>query len=237
MPTSSSPGFDTLRPLATPAGEVYIHRLDLLGAELGVDVTRLPVTIRILLEAALRNLDGFRVRGEDVERLARWTPNDPNPAELPFLPARVVLQDFTGVPCVVDLAAMRDATKALGGDPTRINPLVPVDLVIDHSVQVDYFGTPGALAKNSAIEFERNRERYEFLRWGQQAFRNFRVVPPATGIVHQVNLEYLASVVRQDTVGGIRQATVWRRRLSPSPALSGSGGIPMTHPLDVNALR
>jgi aconitate hydratase len=202
MPTSSSPGFDTLRPLATPDGEVYIHRLDLLGAELGVDLTRLPVTIRILLEAALRNLDGFRVRREDVERLARWSPNDPSPAELPFLPARVVLQDFTGVPCVVDLAAMRDATQALGGDPTRINPLVPVDLVIDHSVQVDYFGTPGALAKNSAIEFERNRERYEFLRWGQQAFRNFRVVPPATGIVHQVNLEYLASVVLLDASGG-----------------------------------
>jgi len=201
-PTSSSHGFDTLRALSTPQGDVWIHRLDLLGSELGVDVARLPVTIRILLEAALRNVDGFRVRSEDVERLARWNAADPEAVELPFLPARVVLQDFTGVPCVVDLAAMRDAMVALGGDPKRINPLVPVDLVIDHSVQVDVFGTRDALQKNAAIEFERNRERYEFLRWGQRAFDNFSVVPPATGIVHQVNLEFLASVVRKGLVDG-----------------------------------
>ncbi|MEO6462826.1 MAG: aconitate hydratase AcnA [Candidatus Eisenbacteria bacterium] len=201
-PTSSSHGFDTLRALSTPQGEVWIHRLDLLGSELGVDVARLPVTIRILLESALRNVDGFRVRAEDVERLARWNAADPEPVELPFLPARVVLQDFTGVPCVVDLAAMRDAMQALGGDPRRITPLVPVDLVIDHSVQVDVFGTKDALGQNAEIEFERNRERYEFLRWGQQAFDNFSVVPPATGIVHQVNLEYLASVVKKGLVDG-----------------------------------
>jgi aconitate hydratase len=201
-PTSSSHGFDTLRALSTPQGDVWIHRLDLLGSELGVDVARLPVTIRILLEAALRNVDGFRIRGEDVERLARWNAADPEPVELPFLPARVVLQDFTGVPCVVDLAAMRDAMVALGGDPKRINPLVPVDLVIDHSVQVDVFGTRDALARNATFEFERNRERYEFLRWGQRAFDNFSVVPPATGIVHQVNLEFLASVVRKGLVDG-----------------------------------
>src|SRR5262245_23238089 len=201
-PTSSSHGFDTLRALPTPQGDVWIHRLDLLGRELKVDVTRLPVTIRILLEALLRNVDGYRVKNEDVERLARWNAADPEPAELPFLPARVVLQDFTGVPCVVDLAAMRDAMRALGGDPQKINPLVPVDLVIDHSVQVDVYGKPEALARNSEIEFERNRERYEFLRWGQQAFANFSVVPPATGIVHQVNLEYLATVVTKGTIDG-----------------------------------
>jgi aconitate hydratase len=201
-PTSSSNAFDTLRALQTPHGDVWIHRLDLLGRELGVDLARLPVTIRILIEALVRNVDGHRIRGEDVERLVRWDAKSPAAAELPFLPARVILQDFTGVPCVVDLAAMRDAMKALGGDPARINPLVPVDLVIDHSVQVDVFGTKDALLRNAQIEFERNRERYEFLRWGQKAFQNFRVVPPATGIVHQVNLEYLASVVRRDQVAG-----------------------------------
>src|SRR5206468_10871350 len=144
---------------------------------------------------ALRNCDGYQVTEEDVKRLAGWSPAPGPPAEIPFKPARVILQDFTGVPCVVDLAAMRDAVKRLGADPARINPLVPVDLVIDHSVQVDVFGEVLALQKNAEIEFERNRERYEFLRWGQKSFRNFRVVPPATGIVHQVNLEYLAQVV------------------------------------------
>jgi aconitate hydratase len=135
------------------------------------------------------------VRAEDVQALAAWDPRQPAEYELPFMPSRVVLQDFTGVPCVVDLAAMRDAMAEMGGDPSRINPLVPVDLVIDHSVQVDEFGTSTALAHNVQREFERNQERYEFLKWGQKAFRNFRVVPPATGIVHQVNLEYLATVV------------------------------------------
>jgi aconitate hydratase len=200
--TSSQSSFDTQRALSVPGGEVWIHRLDLLGRELGVDLAGLPITIRILLEAVLRNVDGQRVRGEDVDRLARWDARAKPTFELPFLPARVVLQDFTGVPCVVDLAAMRDAMKALGGDPGRINPLVPVDLVCDHSVQVDFAGTPDALAKNAEMEFTRNRERYEFLRWGQKSFRNFRVVPPATGIVHQVNLEYLSSVVRREERGG-----------------------------------
>jgi aconitate hydratase len=203
-PTSSSNAFDTLRALTTPRGDVWIHRLDLLAKELGVDLSRLPVTIRILIEALVRNVDGHKIRAEDVDRLVRWNAAAPSSLELPFLPGRVLLQDFTGVPCVVDLAAMRDAMKALGGDPARINPLVPVDLVIDHSVQVDVFGTRDALARNADIEFARNRERYEFLRWGQKAFRNFRVVPPATGIVHQVNLEFLASVVRHDTVAGGR---------------------------------
>ena len=160
-------------------------------------VDRLPVSIKVLLEAALRNVDGFIVHAEDVQRLAGWNAADPGSEEIPFMPARVVLQDFTGVPAVVDLAALRDACKALGGDPKRINPLVPCDLVIDHSVQVDHFGREDALQLNLLIEFERNRQRYEFLKWGQQAFDNFSVVPPGTGIVHQVNLEYLASVVQQ----------------------------------------
>ncbi len=165
-------------------------------------IARLPFSIKILLEAALRNCDGRITTEADIEALARWNARRPGPREVPFLPARVILQDFTGVPAVVDLAAMRGTVERLGGDPARINPAVPVDLVIDHSVQVDVFGTPLALKRNAEIEFERNRERYEFLRWGQQAFDNFRVVPPATGIVHQVNLEYLAKVVMQKEVDG-----------------------------------
>jgi aconitase A len=179
--------------LATPAGPLQIHRLDRLEQSLGVPLQRLPYSIKVLLEAALRTCDGYQVTEDDVRRIAGWTPAPAHAApEIPFKPARVILQDFTGVPCVVDLAAMRDAVRRLGGDPKRINPLVPVDLVIDHSVQVDVFGNVLALERNAEIEFERNRERYEFLRWGQKAFANFRVVPPATGIVHQVNLEYLA---------------------------------------------
>ncbi len=188
--------------LATPAGPVVIHRLDRLAAKLGVTLEALPFSIRVMLEAALRNCDEYQVGSKDVESLARWQPQTATPAELPFKPARVILQDFTGVPCVVDLAAMRDAVQRLGADPKRINPLVPVDLVIDHSVQVDLFGTRAALEQNAEIEFARNRERYEFLRWGQQAFSNFRVVPPATGIVHQVNLEYLARCVMTADVDG-----------------------------------
>ncbi len=156
---------------------------------------RLPFSIKVVLESLVRHCDGRLVSPADVGRLAAWQPQAPAAAELPFMPARVILQDFTGVPCVVDLAAMRDAVRRLGGSPAAINPLVPVDLVIDHSVQVDVYGSRLALFKNAEYEFARNRERYEFLRWGQSAFRNFRVVPPATGIVHQVNLEYLASVV------------------------------------------
>jgi aconitate hydratase len=184
--------FGSRSPLATPQGTVQVYRLDRLAKSLGVALDRLPFSIRVLLESALRNCDGFQVTEDDVKRLARWSAKPGEPVEIPFKPARVILQDFTGVPCVVDLAAMRDAVKRLGGVPRTINPLVPVDLVIDHSVQVDVFGSALALERNAEIEFERNRERYEFLRWGQKAFKNFRVVPPATGIVHQVNLEYLA---------------------------------------------
>ncbi|MEY3230005.1 MAG: hypothetical protein RL689_92 [Planctomycetota bacterium] len=158
-------------------------------------VEKLPFSIRVLLESMLRNLDGFVVTADDVAGLANWNAKAPAKEEIPFMPARVVLQDFTGVPCVVDLAAMRDAMKRLGGDPNAINPLVPCDLVIDHSVQVDAFGSKTALTINAQKEFERNNERYEFLKWGQQSLSNFRAVPPATGIVHQVNLEYLARTV------------------------------------------
>ncbi|WP_164101333.1 aconitate hydratase AcnA [Candidatus Laterigemmans baculatus] len=176
-------------------GPMTIYRLSRLeDAGLGA-ISKMPFSIRVLLESVLRNCDGFQVTEEDVRNLAGWKAADPAKQEVPFKPARVVLQDFTGVPAVVDLAAMRSAMQRLGGDPTKINPLIPVDLVIDHSVQVDFFGTDEALGRNVDIEFVRNRERYEFLRWGQQAFDNFRVVPPNVGIVHQVNLEYLADVV------------------------------------------
>lgn len=179
----------------TGHGTATLYRLSRLEeAGLG-SIGKLPFSIRVLLEAVLRNCDGFLVTEQDVKNLAAWKASAPAKQEVPFKPYRVVLQDFTGVPCVVDLAAMRSAMQRIGGDAKKINPLIPVDLVIDHSVQVDFFGSDGALAKNVEIEFERNRERYEFLRWGQQAFDNFRVVPPNVGIVHQVNLEYLASVV------------------------------------------
>jgi len=184
--------FGARAPLTTPDGTVLIWRLDRLEKSLGVSLARLPFTIRVLLEAVLRNLDDYQVTARDVERLARWNAAAPEAVELPFKPGRVILQDFTGVPCVVDLASMRDAVRRLGGDAKRINPLVPVDLVIDHSVQVDVFGNSQALERNAEIEYQRNRERYEFLRWGSRAFANLRVVPPATGIVHQVNLEHLA---------------------------------------------
>src|SRR3954465_10522513 len=181
--------------LNSKAGDLRIYRLDALTKAGVGNVDKLPFSIKVLLESCLRNLDNFEVSEDDVRRLASWNAAKVNQVELPFKPARVILQDFTGVPAVVDLAAMRSAMKRAGGDPQRINPLVPVDLVIDHSVQVDEFGTSLALLHNVEREFERNRERYEFLKWGQKAFRNFRVVPPATGIVHQVNLEYLATVV------------------------------------------
>jgi len=168
------------------------------------NTSRLPYSIRIVLEALLRTCDGYEVTETDIRSLATWNAAQPAETEIPFKPARVVLQDFTGVPCVVDLAAMRAAMKRLGGDPEKINPLVPVDLVIDHSVQVDFFGTSDSLEKNVEVEFARNAERYAFLRWGQQAFKNFRVVPPAIGIVHQVNLEFLAGCVflRDDPAAG-----------------------------------
>jgi len=179
----------------TAGGRKYvIHRLTALQ-DAGYSLERLPYSLRILLENLLRTEDGISVTAEDIAALAGWDPQAIPEREIAFTPARVLLQDFTGVPCVVDLAAMRDAMAELGGDPSRINPLQPVELVIDHSVQVDAFGRPDALLINVEREFQRNRERYSFLKWGQSAFRNFRAVPPSTGIVHQVNLEYLARVV------------------------------------------
>jgi aconitate hydratase len=188
---AASDTFGTLDTLDVAGSRFAIHRLTKLGDR----VTRLPFSLRVLLENLLRREDGHSVTKEHVEALLAWDPAATPSREIPFMPARVILQDFTGVPCVVDLAAMRDAMVAMGGDPARINPLAPVDLVIDHSVQVDRFGTATAFRENVDIEYARNRERYAFLRWGQQAFSSFRVVPPGTGIVHQVNLEYLAPVV------------------------------------------
>ncbi len=180
----------------TGSGEAIIYRLSKLTEQGIGNIENLPVSIKILLENALRNLDGTQFKEEDVLNIANWDGDNPNPVEIPYRPARVILQDFTGVPAVVDLAALRSAMERLGGDPKKINPLVPVDLVIDHSVQVDAFGSSDAILINAEREFVRNRERYEFLHWGQKAFDNFKVVPPATGIVHQVNLEYLANVVQ-----------------------------------------
>ena len=170
------------------------------------DLSRLPFSLKILLENLLRHEDGANVDASDIEALAGWDAAADPATEIAFTPSRVLLQDFTGVPAVVDLAAMRDAMRTLGGDPARINPLSPVELVIDHSVQVDRFGARDALSRNTEIEFERNRERYAFLRWGQKAFRDFKVVPPGTGIVHQINLEYLARVVFAREHGGVTRA-------------------------------
>ncbi len=182
------------RAVLTAGGESYsYYRLNAL-AEHGENIARLPYALRILLENLLRTENGLSVTKDDVLALARWDAQAAPDKEIAFTPARVLLQDFTGVPCVVDLAAMRQAMADLGGDPEKINPLQPVELVIDHSVQVDRFGTDSALAANVDLEFQRNHERYSFLKWGQHAFKNFRVVPPSTGIVHQVNLEYLARV-------------------------------------------
>jgi aconitate hydratase len=181
--------------------EYKYYRLDALEKAGLTQLKRLPFSIRIVLEAALRQCNDNEISQEDVKNIASWTANGTRPG-IPFLPARVVMQDFTGVPAVVDLAAMRSAVARLGGDPKKINPLVPVDLVIDHSIQVDFFATADSLNRNTEMEFLRNKERYEFLKWGQQAFDNFRVVPPMTGIVHQVNLEYLASVVMTKQDGG-----------------------------------
>jgi len=197
--------FGTRDSFYTGDGSAGIYRLSRLEDQGLGPISSLPYSIRILLESVLRSCDGFAVREEDVKNLAQWNAASPAQLEIPFKPARVILQDFTGVPAVVDLAAMRSGMERLGGDPKKINPLIPVDLVIDHSVQVDRFGTSDSLAENRRIEFQRNRERYEFLRWGQQAFDNFRVVPPNVGIVHQVNLEYLASGVclREDGSGTV----------------------------------
>jgi aconitate hydratase len=181
-----------------------IHRLDAVAGER--QIKRLPYSLRVLLENLLRHEDGETVTREDIQALVNWDPKAEPSHEIAFTPGRVILQDFTGVPAVVDLAAMRDAMRELGGDANRINPLSPAELVIDHSVQVDTYGDADSLRRNNEIEFERNRERYQFLRWGQQAFDNFKVVPPNTGIVHQVNLEYLARVVFGEKKDGVLQA-------------------------------
>ncbi|OGT28130.1 MAG: aconitate hydratase 1 [Gammaproteobacteria bacterium RBG_16_66_13] len=196
--------FQARRTLRTRSGDITFVSLPALEAAGLTRLERLPHSIRILLESVVRQVNGRDITEDDVRALAAWSPRPAQRPEVPFLPARVIMQDFTGVPAVVDLAAMRQAVARLGGDPHSINPRVPVDLVIDHSVQVDFFASQEALRRNADLEFQRNQERYEFLRWGQEAFDNFRVVPPATGIVHQVNLEYLAQVVltrRED--GGI----------------------------------
>jgi len=203
--TAASP-FNARKQLTTPSGTYTYFDLGALDrARIGVGVSKLPYSIRVLLEGMLRTCDGFTVTQDDVVGLAGYNARRVGAVEMPFVPGRVVLQDFTGVPCVVDLAAMRDAMKRLGGDPGQINPAVPCDLVIDHSVQVDDFATRVALTVNAQKEFERNNERYVFLKWGQESLDNFRAVPPATGIVHQVNLEYLARGVLTRTVDGEAQ--------------------------------
>src|SRR5215831_8677714 len=187
--------FGTRTALAVGGRSYQVYSLPTLQAAGFPEVARLPYSMKVLLENLLRQEDGRFVKAADIEALAKWDVKSGAQKEISFAPARVLLQDFTGVPAVVDLAAMRDGIARLGGDPNKVNPLQPVELVIDHSVQVDYFAQPNAFQLNAELEFSRNRERYAFLRWGQNAFRNFRVVPPDTGIVHQVNLEYLARVV------------------------------------------
>src|SRR6184192_334336 len=196
--------FKTLRKFNAGKGrEAFFYSLPVLE-ERGIGkISRLPISIRIVLESVLRNCDGQKVQRKDVEALANWNAKSPANEEIPFVVARIVLQDFTGVPLVVDLAAMRSAVKRLGGDPKIIEPLVPVDLVVDHSVQVDFFGSAEALRLNLEMEFKRNRERYQFLKWGQQAFKTFQLVPLGNGIVHQVNLEYLAKGVLSSPVAGV----------------------------------
>src|SRR5216684_1018447 len=194
MPKPAGDSFHTRDTLKVGAQSFKIHRLEALEKQGIGNVARLPFSLRILLENLLRCEDGRFVHAEDIQALAAWRPGAPQ-KEIAFMPARVLLQDFTGVPAIVDLATMREAVKRMGGDPKQINPLFPAELVIDHSVQVDSFGKPDSLSLNAQLEFQRNIERYAFLRWGQKAFRNFKVVPPDTGICHQVNLEYLARVV------------------------------------------
>jgi aconitate hydratase len=205
MPSLVTDPFAARATFEGPAGPLGYYRLARLQQLGWCNLDALPFSIRVLLESVLRNCDGYEVTPDDVRHLAGWNAASPAQVEIPFKPARVVLQDFTGVPCVVDLAAMRGAMRRLGGDPKKINPLIPVDLVIDHSVQVDHFGSRSALDLNVELEYQRNRERYEFLRWGQAAFANFRVVPPSVGIVHQVNLEFLAKgvFVRSDHAGPV----------------------------------
>jgi len=191
--------FSTASTLNSDGKSYHFHSLKLLAKKTGKDLSRLPFSLKVLLENLLRYEDDMIAKKSDIESLLAWNPKAEPDTEIQFVPARTILQDFTGVPAVADLAAMRGAIEKLGGDPSKVNPLSPSDLVIDHSVQVDYYGTADSAQKNTDIEFKRNGERYEFLRWGQSAFKNFRVVPPSTGIVHQVNLEYLAQVAMTKT--------------------------------------
>lgn len=193
--------FGALDKLNTDHGVYSVYRLPKLEDEGLTNIDQLPFSIRVMLESLLRQENGREITPQDVINLAAWSPDADLRAPIPFKPARVIMQDFTGVPAIVDLAAMRSAIARLGGDPNKINPVIPVDLVVDHSLQVDFFASSDALKRNAEIEFQRNQERYEFLHWGQRAFDNFRVVPPATGIVHQVNLEYIAKVVLTKEVG------------------------------------
>ncbi|MBW2260601.1 MAG: aconitate hydratase AcnA [Deltaproteobacteria bacterium] len=211
----------TLAEMDAPGGRLGYYSLERVPG-----ASRLPFSIKILLESLLRNEDGFTVTGESVEALASYDPLAPGGIEIPFLPARVLLQDFTGVPCLVDLAAMRSALERTGGDPDRINPSIPVDLVIDHSVQVDAFGRPSALSVNAEMEFERNAERYAFIAWGQKAFSGLRVIPPGGGICHQVNLEFLARVVQTRTQAG-------RTLVFPDSLVGTDSHTPMVNGLGV----
>src|SRR5271167_2013992 len=198
MSSAKKNSFGSRTPLRAGNDSYDIYRLSVLERAGVGNISRLPCSLKVLLENLLRHEDGQFVFSEDIHALAGWDPSSAAGAtekEVSLMPARVLLQDFTGVPAVVDLAAMRDAIRKLGGDPTKINPLLPAELVIDHSVQVDQFGTAGSFAFNADMEMQRNIERYAFLRWGQKGFQNFKVVPPDTGICHQVNLEYLARVV------------------------------------------
>src|SRR5512145_2263336 len=189
--------FDTLQ--SFPHGKLY--SLPALGKKLNLKLERLPVSIRIVLESVLRNCDGKKVTAAHVRELAGWKPDAKRTEEIPFVLARILLQDFTGVPLLCDLAAMRNVAQNMGKDPKVIEPLVSVDLVVDHSVQIDHYGTKNALDLNMKLEFRRNEERYQFMKWGRQAFDSFKVVPPGIGIVHQVNLEYLARGVHKSTDG------------------------------------
>jgi aconitate hydratase len=201
MSSETSNSFASRATLTSGNKSYTIFRLPAL-TEKGFDLSRLPFSLKILLENLLRREDGVNVTAGDICFLANWDPKAEPSREIAYMPARVLMQDFTGVPAIVDLAAMRDAIKTLGGDPNRVNPLIPAELVIDHSVQVDEFGSAGSLAANTLLEFQRNRERYAFLKWGQTAFRNFSAVPPGMGICHQVNLEYLARVVFTTEIDG-----------------------------------
>ena len=193
-PGVASDSFGSKGTLEVEGSSYEIYRLDAVEG-LQDEIARLPYSLKILLENLLRTEDGANITADHIRALAGWDPSAEPDTEIQFTPARVIMQDFTGVPCVVDLATMREAMADLGGDPKKINPLAPAELVIDHSVVADFFGTKDSFARNVELEYERNRERYEFLRWGQTAFDDFAVVPPNTGIVHQVNLERLARVV------------------------------------------